>query len=204
VTVEGSMLIQQVDPATGRLGRKVAFPSKRTAGSAWDGRYLWQIAYEEKTLSKVDLESGRILEVMPTPGKGMCSGMTFDGRYLRVANFEDEAIYQIDPAAQGKIVGRLNGYYETTGIAWDGQYLWSGVLVTANSRPELAPIMGFIVQQGPGTGEPLQAIPLAGAGPGTTDWTPRGSQAKQAWWYDGYHHNIIRFDLPQSRRRELL
>ena len=96
VTVDLEGLICQVAPDTGAVKRKIQFASHKIGGNAWDGSYLWQLAYEDKTISRIDLNTGQVTAVIATPGTGMCSGMTFDGQYLWVANFDEEKIYQID------------------------------------------------------------------------------------------------------------
>ena len=102
ITVDGGQMIYQVDEKTNSILRKIPFFEKESGGSAWDGRYLWQLAWVSKRIHKIDLTTGVIVRTFPSPGRGMCSGVTFDGKYLWVANFEDGKIYQIDQNQVGK------------------------------------------------------------------------------------------------------
>jgi hypothetical protein len=204
ITVEGDYTIYQVNPKTSRIVRKLHFPVSETGGSAWDGRYLWQLAYVEKKIYKVDVHSGEIVESLRSPGTGMCSGMTFDGTYLWVANFEDKKFYQIDQTQSGKIKSVMDGYFEATGLAWDGTYLWNGILVGTETHDEETPFTGFVQQRAINSLQPLNVVPIAGVGPGTSDWTPESSTlSRRFWWYDGFNKRIVEVNL-QPKTEQLL
>lgn len=201
ITVEGERTIYQVNSDTSRIVRKLAFAVKETGGSAWDGRHLWQLAYVEKKIYKIDVTTGEILHVLRSPGNGMCSGMTFDGEYLWVANFEDKKIYQIDQNRNGKIVNLVDGYFEATGLAWDGRYLWNGILVGTETHDEETPYTGFVQQRALNSRVPLAVVPIPGVGPGTSNWTPGDRQpATRFWWYDGFHKKIVAVNLETRSR----
>jgi hypothetical protein len=192
MTIDGKGVLYELDPLTFNVRRKLEFPEKETGGSAWDGRHLWQLAWRRKKLYEVDLHEGKIVSVQPTPGMGMCSGMTFDGRYLWIANFEDKKIYQIDQRHGGRILNALDGAHESAGLAWDGRFLWTGLVVGASSDDEPTPYSGFIEQRDLISGRSLMALPVNGVGPGGTDWLPGQARASIHWWYDGYHNKIVR------------
>jgi hypothetical protein len=124
--------------------------------------------------------------------------VTFDGRYLWVANFEDGKIYQIDQNQEGKILRTIDGLSEVTGLAWDGKYLWNGILVGTKSHDEATPYTGFFQQRDLTTMRTLRVIPIAGIGPGTSDWLPGGPQSRRFWWYDGFYNRMVRVDLPDG------
>ena len=194
-TVDESGTIYQADPETGKALRRLSFPSKSTGGSAWDGRFLWQLAYKDRTISKMDIATGATREVIPSPGKGQCSGMTYDGKYLWVANFDEERIYEIDPARHGQIVRFIDGNHEVTGLAWDGKTLWFGIVLPLKNRQEDAPRLGVVEQLNLLNQEITRSYPVAGVGPGTSDWTPQRPRATRFWWYDGYHHRLARIKV---------
>ena len=198
VTIDGAETIYQVEPESWQVKRQIAFPVKATGGSAWDGKSLWQLAYEEKRIYQLDLPSGRVLNTIPSPGDGMCSGTTFDGKYLWVANFEDKKLYQIDQNNGGKIVQTLPGYFEATGLAWDGQHLWNGILVGTLTHDEETPYTGFVQQKNLNTQETSRVLSIPGVGPGTSDWTPASRRASRFWWYDGFHNQIVRVELREG------
>jgi hypothetical protein len=196
ITIDGGQVIYQVDEKTNAVRRKIPFFEHESGGSAWDGRYFWQLAWVSKKIYKMDLKSGAILESFHSPGTGMCSGVTYDGRYLWVANFEDGKIYQIDQNHAGRILRTIDGLPEVTGLAWDGKYLWNGILVDTKSHDEATPYTGFFQQRDLQTMHTLRVIPIPGIGPGTSDWLPGGPFARRFWWYDGFYNRIVRVDLP--------
>jgi hypothetical protein len=191
MTIDGKGVIYELDPSTLKVRGKLQFPEKETGGSAWDGHHLWQLAWRNKKLYEVDLRQGNIVSVQPTPGAGMCSGMTFDGRYLWIANFEDKKIYQIDQRHGGKILQALDGAHESAGLAWDGRFLWTALVVGASSDDDPTPYSGFIEQRDLVNGRSLKVLSVNGVGPGGTDWFPGQSHAGAHWWYDGYHNKIV-------------
>ena len=67
---------------------------------------------------------GFVLKQFKAPGK-FCTGLTYDGRYLWVADRETDLIYKVD-TLDGHILKTLAApAYWTTGLAWDGKYLWA-------------------------------------------------------------------------------
>ena len=200
VTVDGAGQLYGVDPTTGNIERTLDFAIAETGGSAWDGRALWQLAYLEETIYRIDLESGEILDRIPAPGEGICSGMTYDGAYLWLANNDEEVLYQIDPANGGQVVQTLEGDFETTGLAWDGQHLWNGVLVgTTEDHDAPAPYTGFVQERDLEQASTLRVLPVQGVFAGGSDWTPGQVRMQRMWWYDGYHGELIEFSF---ERRE--
>lgn len=67
---------------------------------------------------------GKVVKSYPLPGK-FCTGLTFDGSYLWVADYKTDLIYKLDPAS-GAIVHQISspGFWPM-GLAWDGQCLWN-------------------------------------------------------------------------------
>jgi hypothetical protein len=204
ITRDGAPLIHRVDPQSGAVTRTLRFVTGDTGGNAWDGRTLWQIAYLERMVYAVDVRSGTATPAFKTPGNGLCAGMTFDGRHLWIANFEDARIYRVDPAAGGKVIGSIDGNFETTGLAWDGESLWMGILVGTKTHDEATPYTGFVQQLDL---HPLDRVSRAprrvwavpGVGPGASDWVPGSAQATRFWWYDGFHKRVLvmqRRDVP--------
>ena len=67
---------------------------------------------------------GTVVRSFPLPGK-FCTGLTFDGSYLWIADYQADMIYQLDPAS-GAVRHQIPspGFWPM-GLAWDGQYLWN-------------------------------------------------------------------------------
>jgi hypothetical protein len=197
ITRDGAPFIHRVDPDSGAITRTIRFVTGDTGGSAWDGRTLWQIAYLDRAVYAVDVERSVATRAFETPGTGLCAGMTFDGRYLWIANFEDARIYRVDPTAGGRIVDSIAGQLETTGLAWDGRSLWTGLLVGTKTHDEETPYTGFVQQLAGTSLPPRQVWPVPGVGPGASDWLPGMAEATKFWWYDGFHKRVV-----VMRRRE--
>lgn len=197
ITRDGAPFIHRVDPVSGAVTRTIRFVTGDTGGSAWDGRTLWQIAYLERMVYAIDVQRGVTTRAFSTPGKGLCAGMTFDGRYLWIANFEEARIYRVDPEAGGRVVGSIAGEFETTGLAWDGRSLWTGILVGTKTHDEATPYTGFVQQLAGTSPPPRQVWPVPGVGPGASDWLPGRAEATTFWWYDGFHKRVL-----VMRRRE--
>ena len=134
-----------------------------------------------------------MLETLPAPGGGICSGMTYDGRALLLANPDDRKIYRIDPRSEGRVLTSYDADFETTGLIWDAGRLWNGVLVgTTEDHAEETPYTGFVQRRDLATGKTLAALPVQGVFAGGSDGF--GSRrAQRMWWFDGYHQQLIEF-----------
>ena len=67
---------------------------------------------------------GEVVKSFPLTGK-FCTGLTFDGHSLWVADYKTDIIYKLDPAS-GAILHQIPspGFWPM-GLAWDGKYLWN-------------------------------------------------------------------------------
>ncbi|MBN1159545.1 MAG: glutaminyl-peptide cyclotransferase, partial [Bacteroidales bacterium] len=67
---------------------------------------------------------GRIIQSFPLPAN-FCTGLTFDGQDLWVADYKTDIIYKIDPVS-GEVLHQIPspGFWPT-GLAWDGKNLWN-------------------------------------------------------------------------------
>lgn len=93
------------------------------AGTAFDGRHLYQIA--EARIDKIDPATGQVLASIPSPGHGNDSGLAWAEGSLWVGEYSDRKIHQIDPET-GAIRRTIESNRFVTGVTWvDGQ-LWHG------------------------------------------------------------------------------
>ncbi|HSD68583.1 MAG TPA: hypothetical protein VLB07_03470 [Woeseiaceae bacterium] len=108
------------DPATRAIQRSIDVAAH--AGTAFDGRYLYQIA--EDRIQKIDPDSGRVLSSIPAPGNGN-SGMAWAEGTLWVGQYRDRKIHQVDPAT-GKVLRTIESNRFVTGVTWVDDELWHG------------------------------------------------------------------------------
>ena len=110
-----------IDPKSGEVTR--ALERACDAGTAFDGRHLYQIAASR--IDKIDPATGEVLASIPAPGDGADSGLTWAEGSLWVGNYRSRKIHQIDPDT-GAIRRTIESNRFVTGVTWvDGQ-LWHG------------------------------------------------------------------------------
>ncbi|AIF45946.1 hypothetical protein [Dyella japonica] len=91
------------------------------AGTAFDGRYLFQIA--ERRIQKIDPGTGRVLASIPAPGNGGDSGLAWAEGTLWVGEYRERKIHQVDPDT-GAILRTIESNRFVTGVTWVDGELW--------------------------------------------------------------------------------
>jgi glutamine cyclotransferase len=123
------------------------------AGTAFDGRHLFQIA--EDRIQKIDPDTGRVLATIPAPGHGGDSGLAWAEGTLWVGQYRDRKILQIDPDT-GAVLRTIESNSFVTGVSWVDGELWHGTW--EGDQSELRHI-------DPRTGEVLEVLEMpAGVG----------------------------------------
>ncbi len=107
------------DPASGEATR--ALDCAADAGTAFDGRYLYQIA--EARIDRIDPATGAVLASIPAPGQGGDSGLTWAEGSLWVGQYRDRKIHQIDPDT-GRVLRTIESNRFVTGVTWVDGELW--------------------------------------------------------------------------------
>jgi streptogramin lyase len=118
------------------------------AGTAFDGRYLFQIA--ESRIQKVDPATGKILSTIPAPGGGGDSGLAWAEGSLWVGQYRERKIHQIDPQT-GAILRTIESRRFVTGVTWVDGELWHGTSESEQSD---------LRRVDPDTGELLETIEM--------------------------------------------
>jgi DNA-binding beta-propeller fold protein YncE len=113
--------LQAFDPASGERTR--GLPVACHAGTAFDGRHLYQIA--DDRIQKIDPDTGKVLSTIPAPGGGRDSGLTWAEGTLWVGEYRDRKIHQIDPDT-GAILRTIESNRFVTGVTWVDRELWHG------------------------------------------------------------------------------
>ncbi len=135
-----------LDPASGKTSRAITVPAH--AGTAFDGRYLFQIA--ERRIQKIDPQTGEVVATIPAPGNGNDSGLAWAEGSLWVGEYRARRIHRIDPET-GAILRSIESDRFVTGVTWvDGQ-LWHGTWEGDQSE---------LRQLDPQTGKVLEAIEM--------------------------------------------
>ncbi len=109
------------DPASGKP--RECIPRAANAGTAFDGRYLYQIA--EARIDKIDPASGEVIGSIPAPGKGGDSGLAWAEGSLWVGEYRERRIHQIDPET-GAVRRTIQSDRFVTGVTWVDGELWHG------------------------------------------------------------------------------
>ena len=107
------------DPGSGKTTRTLSCASD--AGTAFDGRHLYQIA--ESRIDKIDPSTGKIVASIPAPGHGSDSGLTWAEGSLWVGQYRDRKIHQIDPET-GAVIRTIESDRFVTGVTWVEGELW--------------------------------------------------------------------------------
>ena len=107
------------DPASGEPQKRIDRPAD--AGTAFDGRYLFQIT--EARIDKIDPDSGAVVASIPAPGQGGDSGLAWAEGSLWVGHYRERKIYQIDPDT-GAVKRTIETNRFVTGVTWVDGELW--------------------------------------------------------------------------------
>ncbi|MEO8998440.1 MAG: PQQ-binding-like beta-propeller repeat protein [Rhodanobacter sp.] len=139
------------DPANGEASRAIDVAAH--AGTAFDGRHLFQIA--ESRIQKIDPTTGRVLATIPAPGAGGDSGLAWAEGTLWVGQYRERKIHQIDPET-GAILRTIACDRFVTGVSWVDGELWHATWEGDESE---------VRHIDPATGEVLESLQMpAGVG----------------------------------------
>ncbi len=115
------------------------------AGTAFDGRHLYQIA--EARIDKIDPATGQVLASIPAPGSGSDSGLAWAEGSLWVGQYRDRKIHQIDPAT-GRVIRSIESNRFVTGVTWVDGELWHGTWEGDESElRRIDPASGQVLQR---------------------------------------------------------
>lgn len=135
--------LKAFDPVDGTV--KQSLDVAAHAGTAFDGRHLFQIA--EDRIQKIDPMTGDILGTIPAPGAGGDSGMAWAEGSLWVGVYRERKIHQIDPET-GKILRTIPCTRFVTGVTWIDGELWHGTWENDQSDlRRLDPQTGEVLEQ---------------------------------------------------------
>ena len=117
--------LRAIDPVSGETLRSLDVAAH--AGSAFDGRHLFQIA--DDRIQKIDPASGRVLATIPAPagddGESGSSGLAWAEGSLWVGHYRARKIHQVDPDT-GEVLRTIDSDRFVTGVTWVDGELWHG------------------------------------------------------------------------------
>jgi len=121
---------------------------------------------------------GKVVRTVSAPGR-FCTGLTFDGVSLWVADHKADRLFKID-VGTGEVVGSISspGFWPM-GLAWDGKHLWNA---DRNSRK--------IFQIDPADGTILKTIDAPSRSPDGLAW-----DGETLWVSDNKGREIMKIDL---------
>ncbi len=121
---------------------------------------------------------GKIVRTLSAPGR-FCTGITFDGSYLWVADYNTDQIFKVN-IESGAIVGSVRSpAFWPTGLAWDGRNLWNADFKT-----------GKIYKIDPENGAILKTITAPSDNPDGLAW-----DGQTLWVSDVKEKIITKIDL---------
>ena len=128
---------------------------------------------------------GEIIKSFNLPGQ-YCSGLTFDGTNIWVADRKTDLLYCIEPGT-GKVIRTLQspGYWPLA-LAWDGQALWNADLKGGKDVSE--EYDGIIYKINPADGQILQTLDAPSESP-----VGLAFDGKYLWCIDDLSDEIIQF-----------
>ena len=122
--------------------------------------------------------SGQSILTSPAPGK-FCTGMTFDGRHLWIADHRADKLFAIDVATRTIAREIPSPGFWPMGLAWDGEHLWN--VDQAQEK---------IFRVDPETGVILEAIDSPSGAPEGLTW-----DGTTLWVGDSKAKKIMKIDL---------
>jgi glutamine cyclotransferase len=134
------------EPGSGKIVSSINVAAH--AGTAFDGRHLFQIA--ENHIQKIDPKTGLVVGTIPAPGGGGDSGLAWAEGTLWVGQYRERKIHQIDPET-GAILRTIKSDRFVTGVTWVDGELWHGTW--EDEKSDLRRI-------DPESGEVLEALEL--------------------------------------------
>jgi glutamine cyclotransferase len=111
------------DPQSGRQVRALDVAAE--AGTAFDGRHLYQIA--RGVIQKIEPQTGAVLQTIPAPAGSDSSGLCWAEGSLWVGQYRGRKILRIDPGT-GAVISELSSNRFVTGVSFCEGELWHGTL----------------------------------------------------------------------------
>lgn len=96
---------------------------KASAGTAFDGRHLFQIAGDH--IQRLEPGTGRVVATIPAPGGDDASGLAWAEGSLWVGRYKGRATRQVDPET-GAVLRTITSDRFVTGVTWLNGELWHG------------------------------------------------------------------------------
>jgi len=124
----GTILIYQLDPATGNVISSIPGPGSGSSceGLAWMNDTLWNTNWSNNLIWELDPATGSIWGQFPSQGSGS-TGLAWDWHDNCLWNSDQgtDLIYKLDPATGAPITAFAAPDTVVQDLTFDGTYLWT-------------------------------------------------------------------------------
>jgi YVTN family beta-propeller protein len=152
----GGDSVARIDPQTNRLtGRPVntgASPQSLAVG----GGSLWVANHDERTVTRIDQASGKVVADIPVPSEP--HRVAYGADAVWVGNWHDNSVSRIDPGTNRVVGSPIPIGFHAGNLAVGAGDLW----VTSDYRPEAAPEDVVVVRIDPQTDQAVETVALGG------------------------------------------
>ncbi|MBD3225829.1 MAG: transglutaminase [Caldithrix sp.] len=121
---------------------------------------------------------GSVKKEFTAPGR-FCTGMTFDGEHLWIADYKADKLFKINPLNGETVASIPSPGFWPTGLAWDGQNLWN----VDRKQSKMFKI-------DPKTGNILNTLDAPSSNPQGLTW-----DGNTLWVSDNKNNEIMKIDM---------
>ncbi len=126
-------------------------------GAASDGKSVWQVLYDTKTLAQIDPAGSRVMSAIRLPRADLIGGLAYHQGSLWLHVVTERVIVQLEPS-KGEIIHKIPSNPNINGLAW----LNNRFFVTIDGQGVQPAVPGdpAVAELDPKTGKVLKTWPL--------------------------------------------
>lgn len=127
ITSDDNFEIYEINPTNGAIITTIPGHGNDVSltGLTYDGQYLLSCCHPMIYFRETD--DGTVVDSIPAPGSSVNEGLAYDGSSVWSTNWQDNLVYEIDPA-NGDLLSfffpQATDFEGLTGLAYDGFFLW--------------------------------------------------------------------------------
>jgi YVTN family beta-propeller protein len=153
----GGDRVVRIDPQTNRLAGRPVRTGDSPQSLAVGGGSLWVANHDERTVTRIDLASGKVVADIPVPSEP--HRVAYGAGAAWVSNWHDDSVSRIDPR-MNRVVGSpipIGAHHAGNLVVGAG-----GVWVTSDYRPEAAAEDVVVVRIDPQSNRAVETIAVGG------------------------------------------